>query len=530
MSFNRWSVGTKLYSLVGVFALSFLAYGVWSHNTLQLAKVHGPYYQQIVQGKDLLADVLPPPVYIVESFLYAIQLHDLCEDKASKAEMDPILAKLAKLKEEYEARHDFWAKKLPESAMKRAFMTDAHDPVIAFYKQVSDELIPACLSGEGEKAHEILSGSLTAKYELHRTAIDKIVTLATEQSVQLEQTVTNAVNQRGMWSIILVGVALLFTCGIGWYSAQAMINPLKSSAASLERLATQSLTEIGHLMHRMRGTAQETTHQATLVSGTAEQVSANAHSLASAVEQFEASIKEISANASNAASVARTAVEAAQRTTTTITKLGISSTEIGKVIKVINSIAEQTNLLALNATIEAARAGEAGKGFAVVANEVKELAKATSKATEDIIVRINSIQVDTGEAVEAIRQVSDIISTIHETQTAIASAVEEQTAMSSEISRNISEVAVGSGDIAKNITLVSNSARSTSEGTDETFRAAEELEAMAADLLSLVGATRATSNSRNREAAPRRQSFDQSETYGGKYRLTAQESRQAERV
>ncbi len=527
MSFNRQSVGAKLYSLVGVFALSFLAYGVWSHNTLQLAKVHGPYYQQIVQGKDLLAEVLPPPVYIVESFLYAIRLHDLCEDKASKAEMEPILAKLTKLKEEYEARHDFWAKKLPESAIKRAFMTDAHDPAIAFFKQVSDELIPACLSGEGEKAHEILSGSLTAKYELHRTAIDKIVTLATEQSVQLEQTVTNAVNQRGMWSIILVGVALLFTCGIGWYSAQAMINPLKSSAASLERLATHSLTEISH---RMRGNAQETTHQATLVSGTAEQVSANAHSLASAVEQFEASIKEISANASSAASVARTAVEAAQRTTTTITKLGISSTEIGKVIKVINSIAEQTNLLALNATIEAARAGEAGKGFAVVANEVKELAKATSKATEDIIVRINSIQVDTGEAVEAIRQVSDIISTIHETQTAIASAVEEQTAMSSEISRNISEVAVGSGDIARNITLVSNSARSTSEGTDETFRAAGELEAMAADLLSLVGATRATSNSRNREAAPRRQSFDQSETYGGKYRLTAQESRQAERV
>ena len=524
MSFNRWSVGTKLYSLVGVFALSFLAYGVWSHNTLQIAKVHGPYYQQIVQGKDLLADVLPPPVYIVESFLYAIQLHDLGEEKASKAEMEPILAKLTKLKEEYEARHDFWAKKLPEGAMKHAFITDAHDPAIAFFKQVSEELIPACLSGDGEKAHEILSGSLKAKYELHRTAIDKVVTLATEQGVQLEQTVANAVNQREMWSILLIGVALVFTCGFGWYSAQAMINPLKSSAASLERLATQSLTEISH---RMRGNAQETTHQATLVSGTAEQVSANAHSLASAVEQFEASIKEISSNASNAASVARTAVEAAQRTTTTITKLGISSTEIGKVI---NSIAEQTNLLALNATIEAARAGEAGKGFAVVANEVKELAKATSKATEDIIVRINSIQVDTGEAVEAIRQVSDIISTIHETQTAIASAVEEQTAMSSEISRNISEVAVGSGDIARNITLVSNSARSTSEGTDETFRAAEELETMAADLLSLVGATRATSNSRNREAAPRRQSFDQSETYGGKYRLTAQESRQAERV
>ena len=173
-------------------------------------------------------------------------------------------------------------------------------------------------------------------------------------------------------------------------------------------------------------------------------------------------------------------------------------------IKVINSIAEQTNLLALNATIEAARAGEAGKGFAVVANEVKELAKQTSEATEDIIRKIAMIQDDTAQAVQAIGQVAGIIRQINESQNAIASAVEEQSAMTGEISRNIAEVAAGSGEIARNITLVANAADSTSRGTDETLQAAADIEQMAEDLLLLVGAVQeavSPVNERKRAAA-----------------------------
>jgi methyl-accepting chemotaxis protein len=206
----------------------------------------------------------------------------------------------------------------------------------------------------------------------------------------------------------------------------------------------------------MQQNAASTSDQATMASGAAEEVSANSHSLANAVVQFEESIREIASNASHAASVARNAVEVAAQTNTTITRLGESSAEIGSVIKVINSIAEQTNLLALNATIEAARAC---KGFAVVANEVKELAKETSKATEDIISRIGTIRSDTGDAVNAIERVSEIISQINESQSAIAGAVEKQTAMTSEISRNISEVAVGSGEIARSVSAVVDAAK-----------------------------------------------------------------------
>lgn len=168
-------------------------------------------------------------------------------------------------------------------------------------------------------------------------------------------------------------------------------------------------------------------------------------------------------------------------------KLGESSAEIGNVIKVINSIAQQTNLLALNATIEAARAGEAGKGFAVVANEVKELAQETAKATEDIRRRIQAIQSDTEAAVSAITEISRIIAQINDTQSTIASAVEEQTATTNEMGRNVTEAATGSNDIAENITGVARSASETTTAAATTSQAAEELARMAAELQQLVG-------------------------------------------
>ena len=151
--------------------------------------------------------------------------------------------------------------------------------------------------------------------------------------------------------------------------------------------------------------------------------------------------------------------------------MGDSSTEIGQVIKVITSIAEQTNLLALNATIEAARAGDAGKGFAVVANEVKELAKETAKATEDIGQKISAIQGDTKSSVEAIDQITGVINNLNDISTTIASAVEEQRSTAVEIGRNVSDAATGSEQIATNISGVADAAKSTASGVDQTRKA-----------------------------------------------------------
>jgi len=244
--------------------------------------------------------------------------------------------------------------------------------------------------------------------------------------------------------------------------------------------------ELNSVSQQMSASAEETATQADVVSKAAEQVSGSVTTVATSSEEMSASIKEIARSAAEAARVAMAAVESAEATNGTVQKLGGSGAEIGKVVKVITSIAAQTKLLAINATIEAARAGDAGKGFAVVANEVKELAKETAKATEEIGQRIEAIQVDTRDAVQAIAQIGTVIKQINEHQSTIASAVEEQSATTNEIDRNVSGAAGGSAEIARNISGVAEAARHTSQGTADTQRAAAELTRMASDLQRMI--------------------------------------------
>ena len=266
----------------------------------------------------------------------------------------------------------------------------------------------------------------------------------------------------------------------------AFEDSLRSIGNSANDLAG-SAEELTAVSQQMSANSDDTSAQATVVSAASEQVSKNVQTVATGTEEMGASIKEIAKNASEAAKVAGNAVQVAEKTTATVGKLGDASAEIGQVIKVINSIAEQTNLLALNATIEAARAGEAGKGFAVVANEVKELAKQTGKATEDISQKIQSIQGSTKEAVDAISEIGKVINQISDISNTIASAVEEQSATTDEISRNVSEAAKGVAEITQNVTGVAEAAKATSSGAGDTQIAAGELSRMAAELQNLVG-------------------------------------------
>ncbi|MBL8217731.1 MAG: PAS domain-containing protein [Bryobacterales bacterium] len=265
----------------------------------------------------------------------------------------------------------------------------------------------------------------------------------------------------------------------------AFLRTLRESMTQIAQNAqalSASSEELTAISQQMAGNSEETAAQANVVSAASEEVSKNVGVVATGSEEMLASIREISKSANDAARIARNAVSVADTTNETISKLGDSSVEIGKVIKVITSIAQQTNLLALNATIEAARAGEAGKGFAVVANEVKELAKETAKATEEISQKIEAIQGDTKGAVRAIGEIGAVINQINDISNTIASAVEEQTATTNEIGRNLTEAAKGTTEIARNIGGVATAAQSTTQGASDTQSAARALSEMASSL------------------------------------------------
>jgi methyl-accepting chemotaxis protein len=509
-----------------VFCAGLVGFGAYAYQNRSEVEVNGPLYERIAQGKDLTADIMPPPAFILETYLVSVEMLDADPDQLGK-----LIARSKELRTEFEARHKFWSADLADGPIKSLLVEASRAPAERFFDALDKQFIPALNAADIERAREIHHTVLRKEYQEHRAKIDELVTLAT-QRVRVDESEGHAAIQRGTTIFLgLAAVVLAIVFALGVKISRDISMPLQRTVNVLAAVADGDLTqrlpmtskdemgamatalnravgsmqatvtsiaqnahalagaseELSSVSQLMSNNAEETAAQANVVSAASEQVSRNVETVATGTEEMSASIKEIAKNATEAARVATVAVRAAETTNATVGKLGESSEDIGKVISVITSIAEQTNLLALNATIEAARAGEAGKGFAVVANEVKELAKETAKATEDIGQKIQAIQGDTQGAIEAINEIGTIIAQINDISSTIASAVEEQSATTNEIGRNVAEAAKGSSEIAHNIVGVANAAQGTTSGANDSRQAASELARMAADLQSLVG-------------------------------------------
>lgn len=270
------------------------------------------------------------------------------------------------------------------------------------------------------------------------------------------------------------------------------MSSINVSAGKLTK-ASENLTTLSVDMDEVTSSSTRHANEASKLTG---DVGKSVGNVAGATEQMSSSISEIARNTNEAELVASEAVVLAKSTDATVRKLSVSSAGIGNVIKVITSIAEQTNLLALNATIEAARAGDAGKGFAVVANEVKELAKETAKATEQIESRVSEIQSDTDLAVDAIASIGNIIDKISGIQTSVGAAIKEQSTVTQEISCSILQTVTGAESISSLIEGVAQQAQANQNSSKDVSTAATDLASMALEMQQLVSKFGGTLNTK----------------------------------
>ncbi len=504
---SNLKVRTRFLVLVGLYAAGMVGLGLALVTVMGKLKVNGPVYRAIVMNKDLVADILPPPEYIIESYLTCLQLlHE-----TDKQETQRLLAYFKSLKSDYLTRHDVWVKDLPEGEMKRFLVEESYKPAMNFYRITEERFIPAVASGDMTAAARLATGELRDQYQLHRAAIDRVVKLSGEETLGLEAATDKTLRAANWTSLGILAGVLAVVIALAMNISAGIVRPINETTRMLKdiaqgegdltkRLNVRSQDEIGELarwfdtfvekLHRsisrvaentltlasssqelsgassrLASGAEEMAAQARAVatasglattnvngiSGAAGQMSASIQTAASAIEEMSSTINEVAENCQKESRVASEADAQARAAQDVMGRLSQAAGEIGKVIDVINNIAKQTNLLAINATIEAAAAGQAGKGFGVVAGEVKELAKQTAEATLQIRQQIMHMQENTATAVQAIGAIVRVIEDVNSISQSIAGTVEEQSTTMNEVAKSVGLAHASAAGIAGNV-------------------------------------------------------------------------------
>ncbi len=530
----RFTIGRAVVLFGFVVTLGCIAILLANMAAMSQLKVGGPLYRQIVLGKDMIADILPPPEYVIEAYLESTLTLNDPASVASRRE------RLAQLRKDYDLRHEYWNVTEFDPAIKKQLLEDSHVEVTRFWKAVEDSFLPAVERGDMAAARSAYA-EVAAAYTAHRTVVDKIVADTNDFNAATEVTAaeTESFFSITVWTVGGVVLALIIggVAAIGYgvtrpvtrmtavmkelaaghldiqipsagrkdeigsmaqavdvfrrnaveaerlrqqqeedrrLSEEEKQRALEAMAQTVEQETRKAVDAVSQLTQQMSTNADHMATSAAAVSDNSQTVATasenalnNAQTVAAASEELSASIREIAGQVNSARTVTMDAVKASTEAESTIAKLSDSVRAISAVTQLITDIASQTNLLALNATIEAARAGEAGRGFAVVANEVKSLANQTASATGDITKQINDIQEATDQAVNAVRTITESIRGVEGVSSAIAAAIEEQSATTSEIARNVVQTSEASQEVATRIASVSSEASSTGTRADQ---------------------------------------------------------------
>lgn len=547
------SLRLKLLLGVGLSALAFAVFAILSWNTIGATKVNGPAYARIIEGKDLVADVLPPPEYIVEAHLVAFQL----AGTDSPAEASALAERMRALHREHATRFRYWSDSGIQGRLRTLLLEDAYGPAEQYFTIAENELIPAAGRG-GDRAANVLHSRLDPLFRKHRAAIDQVVVLANEQLAANERDVAAGLRSRAGWLAVVAvfaAAALVFLAFMVNRIATTIIKRLGGAVTFATALSRGDLTgslpegpddEVGRLvralnamarsfrgvigeisggiqtvasastelsavagsmsagvveMNSLAGNMTETAGNfsagAQDVSASMQQAAANLHTVAAATGELSETVGNIAVSSERARTVSEDASRQADSVSRTMEELERAAQEIGHVTETISHISSQTNLLALNATIEAAHAGEAGRGFAVVASEIKELARQTTAAAEDIQRRITAIQDSTGSAAADIGAITGIIAQMSEYTGTIAAAIEEQTAVTREVAANIAAANGGVNstnshmtDIAAGSEAIADGIARVNAGLGDIGSAGRQVDASAAELSRLGEALR----------------------------------------
>jgi methyl-accepting chemotaxis protein len=510
---TRLTIKTQLTGLALALAVCGFVFAAYAYVTLETVRVNGPYYQDIVVSKDLIADVVPPPANLVEPFLLVYLMAEELDAPTRKA----LIERYEQSRRVAQERYAHWRKTLPDDALKTMLVTDAQAAADAFFDLVDRQFLPALKKSDLATVGEMIQGPLKTKYTEHRTAIDRVMRMAAERSRATEAEVEHVVRRR-VAMLGLVGlVFVLGACVVSWLLSRSITVRMEQTVSVLRGLAQGNLTErlpatradeIGQMarwfnvsvetLHDMvkqvTDAAEATGRTAQQIATASQQLSGGAQEQASSLEQTAASLEEITAtvrrNADNArqanqlATASReTAHKGREVVTAAVTAMGEISRaadQIADIINVIDDIAFQTNLLALNAAVEAARAGEQGRGFAVVAAEVRSLAQRSATAAKEIKSLIH-------DSAQKVRTGSALVDTSGKTLEDIVASVRRVTDIIAEISAASQEQSHGIDQVNRAVAQMDNVTQSTAAQTEQVSATAQAMAAQGEQLQELVG-------------------------------------------